>query len=703
MRWGVPAPIPRRAEHAERQPSPGWNSRLLVLVLLGGLWGSAVVGRLVYLTIVRHTAYRQMALRQQQRIIPLNPMRGTIYDRNGHELAVSLPVESCFAVPKQIKDPALVAKLLSRILGIPERDLQKRLNTDSTFTWVERRLPPETVARIEELKLKGIYFEKEMDRFYPDRDLASQVVGFVDIDGHGEAGVEYEFNKQISGKPGELYVLADGLNHYYQRSERPPVPGANIELTIDQNIQYIAEKQLAMEIRKTHAVAGSVLVMNPSNGAILAMANWPTFNPNLPGDGTPAARQNRAISDVYEPGSTFKTVTISAAIDSGAVTSNEIFNCQMGHIVLAGHVIHDWHPFGLLTVGQVLMNSSDVGAIKIALKEGDATFYRYMRAYGFGSKTGIQLPWESPGLLRPPSKWSGIAIGAMAMGQAVGVTTIQLIREISAIANGGMLYTPRIVREIEVNGKMVRPVLPPPRRVISATTAATMRHLMEGVVLKGTGKYAQLDGYTTAGKTGTSQKINPVTHRYSHRNYMSSFVGFAPVSNPAVVTLVVLDSPRGKTWYQSEGGWTAAPVFRQVMQQVLNYLGVPRDLPVQPMVEQSARLRSRRPSLSRRTAALEKASLHATQLAAAAASAKPRIVPRGMLVVPSLLGETERAAAARCLRLGLRPRLEGDGLAVLQRPAPGTVVSRGARVSLRFALRPALVQVKSGSGDAPGN
>ncbi len=675
------------------------GTRLLLLVLAGALWAGAVVCRLVYLSVARHHAYQAMAARQQQRTLVIAPERGVITDRGGHELAVSLPVESCFAVPEEITDPESAARELGPIVGEPVADLAKRLEGSGMFAWVARRLAPDVVQRIRALHLDGIHFQQEMERFYPDRDLAAQVLGFVDIDGQGQAGIEYELNTQIAGRPGEMFVLADGHRRYYQLAERPPIPGAQVELTLDENVQYIAEKELAKAIADSGAIGGSVLVMRPSDGEVLALANWPTFDPNLPGEASPEARQNRAISDIYEPGSTFKTVTISAAIDSGAVTADEVFDCGMGHIVLAGRVIHDWHSFGLLSVGEVLMHSSDVGAIKIALKMGPTTFYDYMRAYGFGQKTGIALPWESPGMLRPPRLWSGTAIGSMAMGQSVGVTALQLVREVSAIANGGLLYRPQIIRRIELNGRNLAPAEPPPIRVMSETTAATMRHLMEGVVLGGTGRKAQLDGYTTAGKTGTAQKIDPATHLYSHTNFMASFVGFAPLNDPSVVTLVVLDSPKGlyqdgrwlTSWIYKEGGTAAAPVWKEVMQQVVSYLGVPRDLAVQPLEVADASKTAKRPT---------RAPMPAAPIVASAAT--PAVAPPpGMVVMPSLAGETVRQATAACLRLGLNPRLEGSGLAVDQNPGAGKQVRIGAAVLVRFALRPAATPPKLGSGNAP--
>ena len=698
----MPVRTTTQEERPWRPEPSGSNVRLLLLILAGLLWAGVVVGRLGFLTVARHDAYRTLALRQQQRVIKITPERGTITDRNGRELAVSLPVQSCFAVPPEIADPALAARLLAPILGIPRRDIEARLRSGHSFVWVARRLSPGEVRQITDLNLRGIYFQKEMDRFYPNGQLAAQVLGFVDIDGHGQAGIEYSLDKEISGRPGEIHVFADGLHHYYQRSERPAVPGANVALTIDENIQYITEKELARGVSDAHALGGTALVINPNNGEILAMANWPTFNPNIPGQASPEARQNRAISDVYEPGSTFKTITISSAINHGAVTPDEIFNCQMGSIDLNGRIIHDWHPFGLLTVAQVLMHSSDVGAVKIALKLGADNFYRYMRAYGFGRKTGIELPWESPGLLRPPRLWSATAIGSMAMGQSVGVTTLQLVDAVSAIANGGLLYHPRIVRHIDLDGNVIVPPLPPPTRPISTATAATMRQLMEGVVLQGTGHYAQVDGYSVAGKTGTAQMVNPVTHRYSHSDYMASFIGYAPVNNPAVLILVVLDSVNPALNHgMYEGGQVSAPVFQRIMQQVLNYLGVPPDLPISAPVEhaQLAGPPAGKAPVANRPAHGPKKSEAVAKTSSAAILPAADITepPPGMLVMPSLTGKTVRAATERCLSLGLNPRLSGNGLAIAQTPAAGTLVRTGSEVLVRFALRPTVVPMKMGS------
>ena len=442
--------------------------------------------------------------------------------------------------------------------------------------WIARKLPPETAARIAALNLRGIYFQREDQRFYPKRELAAPVLGYVDIDEHGIGGVEYQLDGRIRSKPGRMMILADAHSRWFDSSEKTPEAGSSVVLTIDENIQYIAEKELAAAIADTHAKAGTVIVQDPSNGEILAMASWPTFNPNAVGGSAPEARMNRAVGALYEPGSVFKIVTLSAAIDQGITTPDEVVDCQMGAIYIAGHRIRDHHPFGLLTVSEILAHSSDVGAIKIGLRLGAPKLYDYIRAYGFGSPSGIDLPGENRGLLRRLENWTPISIGAVSMGQEVGVTPVQMITAVSAIANGGLLYRPHVVLALRKGSEQITATEPEPRRVVRVTTAATMRAMLEGVVLRGTGKLAQLDGYTTAGKTGTAQKIDPATGRYSATQLIASFVGFAPINNPAVTVLVQLDSPVGA----HEGGSVAAPAFRHIAEQVLAYRNVPHDIPL---------------------------------------------------------------------------------------------------------------------------
>src|SRR5947209_12517604 len=554
-------------------------SRLLIIAGVTLLWMTAVFGRLGYLQLFRHSEFMARAQRQQQRVIEITPKRGAIYDRNMHPLAMSIPVDSAFAVPAELGDQQLAARLLSGVLGIPHDVLEGRLASSRSFVWIARKLPPNKAEAVEALNLKGIYFQKENQRFYPKRDLAAHVLGFVDLDEKGLGGIEYALDGQIRGKSEKIVVMADARQRWFDGGEAQRERGANVVLTLDERIQYIAERELGAAIAKTHAIAGSVMVVNPNSGEILALANWPKFNPNSASEAPAETRMNRAVTALYEPGSTFKLITLAAAFDQGITRPAEVFDCENGAVYVAGHRIRDHKPFGLLSVSDILAQSSDVGAIKIALRLGAPKFYDYIRAFGFGQLTGVDLPVESKGLLRRLDNWSAVSIGSISMGQEVGVTPIQLVSAVSAIANGGMLYKPHVVAQLR-RGDRILPAEGPltpsePRKVIRPETAATLRRLMEGVILHGTGPLARLDGWTAAGKTGSAQKIDPATGRYSRTQLIASFTGFAPISSPAVTILVSLDSPVGL----HEGRQVDALVFKRLADQVLPYLDVPHDAP----------------------------------------------------------------------------------------------------------------------------
>ena len=521
------------------------SARIRWIWLLGiaVFWMVALLARLSYLQLFRYSDYLARAKRQQERIIEVTPKRGILYDRNGHELAMSVEVDSCFADPAEIKDPEMVARLLSRVLDAPAEEIEAKLTGSKSFVWIARKLPPETVARLEGLNLRGIYFQKENQRFYPHRSLAAHAIGYVDVDEHGIGGIEYAFDKEIRGRPGQMLVLADARQRWFDRSGLGGGAGSNVVLTIDENIQYIAEKELATSIAQTHAKAGIVIVQEPTTGEILALASWPTFDPNVPASGPDDAHMDRAITAAYEPGSTFKLITLAAAIEEGIVRPSDLVDCQMGSILVAGRLIHDHKPFGLLTVAQVLEQSSDVGAIKIALRLGAQKFNQYIRAFGFGQPTGIELPGENHGLLRRLENWTPSSIGSLAMGQEISANPLQMASAVSAIADGGTLTRPHIVRGIRGQGNLQLVGALEQRRALDPRTAATMRLMMEGVVLNGTGKPAALNGYSVAGKTGTAQKIDPATGHYSPSQYVASFIGFAPVNTPAVTILVTLDHP----------------------------------------------------------------------------------------------------------------------------------------------------------------
>jgi len=674
--------------------------RLLIIAGVAFLWMGAVFGRLTYLQLYRHSEYLSRALRQQQRTFEITPERGAIYDRNGQPLAMSIPVDSAFAVPSEIVDENLAARLLSGVINKPQQEIEARLESSRSFAWIARKLPPEKADAINKLNLKGVYLQKENQRFYPKHDLAAHVLGFVDVDEKGLIGIERELDSQIRGKSERIVVMADAKQRWFDGGEAQRERGANVVLTLDEKIQYTAERELAAAIAKTHASAGTVIVMNPNTGDILALANWPKFNPNKAGDAPSENWMNRAVSAIYEPGSTFKLITLAAALDQGITRPDEVFDCENGSVVIFGHRIHDHKPYGLLNVAGILANSSDVGAIKIALRLGSPKFYDYIRAFGFGSKTGVELPYESRGQLAHVEDWEPIAIGSISMGQEVGVTPIQLVSAVSAIANGGLLYKPRVISELRRGDK----ALPAegllaeqePKRVIHPETAATLRRLMEGVILHGTGPLAHLDGWTSAGKTGTAQKIDPTTGRYSRTQYIASFTGFAPINNPAVTILVSLDSPVGL----HEGGEVAAPVFKRIAEQVLAYLDVPRDVPLNPKLIETAYMKR----ASEDASALEDSSAvdfssqpdappTASQMTNVAGREKPAsmkpvltvaVDQGGDIEVPDFSGKTMRDVADIVLRLGLEPVLVGSNLATEQSPAAGAKVRRGAKITVQF-------------------
>jgi cell division protein FtsI (penicillin-binding protein 3) len=699
----------------QRSPRVRW----LVICLLAIVWIGAILGRLTYLQLLRHHEYLAKAQRQQQRVRETTPRRGSIFDRNGRELAVSLLEDYCFADRAEVTDPGMVARLLSKVLDVPADTIAEKLADPHPFPKLARKLTPEVAARIEALNLRGIYVQKEPVRVYPGRTLASHILGYVDPDERGLGGIEYAFDKQIRGKPGHVLVTKDARRRGVDRDESAALPGMSVTLTIDENIQYIAEKELAAAIDKTQAKSGSIVVQDPNTGEILAMANVPTFDANDASAAPDDARMNRAIAAAYEPGSTFKVITMASAIENGAVTPDDSFDCQMGSINVYGRLIHDWHPFGVLTVTQILEHSSDVGSIKVAMKDGAANLYQTARDFGIGENTQVDLPGENRGLFRPLQNWSMNSIGSIAIGQEVSVTPLQIATVISTVANGGTLYRPRMIKSMgrapETN---LQPVSFQPkeiRKVLTPATAATVREMMEGVVLEGTGKPARLAGFTDAGKSGTAQKIDPATGRYSPNQYVASFVGFAPVNDPALTIVVVLDSPIGA----HHGGDVGGPVFKNVAEQVLAYLNVPEDVPVpfQPPRDNARQTTAQvRVHKAQPTPDPDADTPDTPQPAEAAASTAAATTTTGGqlqgasvtadpgVTVPSFTGKSVREVTENCTRLGFSVVLVGNGLATSQSPDPGTRVKPGSRVTVRFGRASALLPVKASKADprSPG-
>ena len=674
---------------------PGALPRGLLLGSFLAVWMTGLVVRLYHLQVIQYVELAARAERQQQRTVEIAPKRGTLLDRNLHPLAMSLAVDSVFATPNEIPNPEMAARLLSPVLGIDKDELLGKFKAFHTFCWVKRKVSAEEATRVRDLNLKGIYFQKETKRFYPKGELAAQIVGYVGLDDNGLGGLEYKMNGAIKGTPGHVLIAADARRQSFQSTGREGQPGKNVVLTLDENIQYIAEKALAEAATKWHMAGAAVIVQEPNTGEILAMASYPSFNPNNFGQSSADARKNWAVSQVYEPGSTFKLVAVAAALEEKLTSPKEVIDCQWGSIVLAGHVIHDDHPHGSLTVTQVMAQSSGVGVIKLGLRLGEDRFYRYIRAFGFGDETGIELPAEERGLLKPPSRWSGISIGEMSTGQEVGVTPLQIVSAYSAIANGGILFQPRIVRDVFI-GDRHDPVPPAAgRRVVSQQTAETMKSIFTEVVQSGTGLPARLAGYTAGGKTGTAQKID-ASGTYSKSHYIASFVGFAPVRQPAVTILVVIDSPVGAIY----GAEVAAPVFRSIAEQTLGYLSVPHDNPSQwPQVARSAPARSPRQQRGDQVGYLPSE----PELSGAATSpvrtvsfsfARPPVSEPGetvvlddgpLVTVPDLTGLALRRAAEVCQQLGLELNIRGSGLAAEQMPPARSRVPAGSRVWVRFA------------------
>ncbi len=569
------------------------------------VWVATIGGRLVWLQVVQHAVWVDRAERQQHSAFALAPQRGVLYDRNLRELAMTVSVDSIYADPTELgENRKAAAEMLAQVVHsdagdnfTSEQQMLARFNDSKNFAWVARRVDAETANRVRELNLKGVYFQKEFKRFYPNNDLAAQVLGYVGTDDTGLGGLEQEFDDEMHGTPGHMLTAVDAKRHVMGSVENEAMPGENLVLTIDSNIQYMAERALDAQMAKVKAAHGTVVVQDPHTGQILALAISPRFNPNDSRHMEPGSLTDLAVSDVYEPGSTFKLVTYSAAIDAAGVEPTDMVDCQGGAMTMDGRTLHDaasdrGPKDGVMTVEHALEISSDVGAAKMALKIGSDTFYKYMKAYGFGDRTGIELPSETRGLLRPPRRWGATSILSLAIGQEVGVTPIQLVTMVSTIANGGVYMPPHILLQSTDAMKgdaRLQPVAFHPanqlpvnlpegaHRVIRELTAAKMRSMMQGIVLEGTGMPAQLNGYSAGGKTGTAQKVDTETHTYSHTKLVASFAGFAPVSSPAVSIAVIIDTPTVGSLY---GTTVSAPVFHVLAQQVLEYLGVPYDQPV---------------------------------------------------------------------------------------------------------------------------
>src|ERR1041385_6773624 len=668
--------------------------RALYVAAFIGFWMFLISARLVYLQFSQYDSLVNRARQQQQNSIETSAQRGELLDGHGSELARSVQTVSLFLDPEGLDATTLdhSAQQVAKILNLKQSDVAKEfrdaLDEKRRFIWIARRLDADVAAKITALNLPGINTRLEPKRFYPNGSLGAHVLGYVGLDGQGLGGVEQSYNEKISGEPGQLFQEKDASGKPYESYEIAAKPGQTVVLTIDQSIQYLAEQALQNAVQSSHAKSGTVIVLDPRSGEILALANAPTFDPNKVAEAKPETRSNWALQNIYEPGSTFKIVAYSAAIEKKLVKPEDHIDCQMGAITVAGRLVHDHHPYGLLTISEALAKSSNVAAIKLGLRVGDETMYDYITRFGFGSKTGIEVPGETSGIVRKVERWQPSSIGSIAMGQEVGVTPVQMVAAFGALANVGVRVAPHLIREIRnADGTVVYRAEPEQHRVLSAETAITLRGMLEGVTLNGTAKKAQLDGYSAAGKTGTAQKIDPKTKAYSHTKFVGSFVGFAPVSNPQVAIIVVMDEPAGAY----HGGDVAAPVFREVAEQILPSLGVEPDIETKSVPDLIAQVNDN-------TERAEKLRAEQAQSEKERQATMPTVDSNGgrsgevvyasatkkAILMPDLRGRSVRDVARTCAQLGLQVEARGEGRVLKQSPSAGTEVNNGQLIYVDF-------------------
>ena len=656
------------------------SRRVYVLIAVMGLWGAVIGTRLFSLQVVQSAYFRKRADSQQKRTIPIVPPRGSILDRNGNALAVSIQVKSVYGVHAEIEDIDATAKTLSSILGIPAVEIARTLTPQKKFVWIKRKISDAEAQAIEKAGLDGIGLRDEFQRRYPNNDLAAQVVGYVGIDEQGLAGLEGQYEDALKGVNGKVVYLRDGIRRSYNESEQPAQHGANLVTTLDTNIQYFVRQGVLEAVAKTKATAIHVVVMDPRNGKILAMENYPSFDPNNFDEFAAQNRKNGNIEFTYEPGSTFKILTVGAALEEGLTSPEERIDCLMGAISVAGKRIRDHKPFGVLSVSEILEKSSDVGAITLGLRLKEERMAMYIKRYGFGKPTGIDLPGEERGITRSVSKWTKSSIGYISMGQEIGVTPLQIVSLVSMVANGGIQYRPYVVEEVrDAQGSLVSRTEPQGQRVMSEKSARQMQDMLEKVVTEGTATAAKLDGFRAAGKTGTAQKSDG--SGYSETKLIASFAGYAPASNPVIAMVVVVDEPVGA----HHGGEVAAPIFKRIADQILHQQGISPDLQdyAPTYVVPPARHQTDTAPPSRPTAPEELKIISANY---AVASAKP--YAPGPIIVPDFAGKSEGMAFDESRRLGLTIKADGIGGRIRrQYPPPGSEVHSGTVVEVWLSTK----------------
>ncbi len=640
--------------------------RIIMIGTVFGLLFLTVVVRAFYLQILQHENLVKKAERQYQHKVDLTPARGSILDRNGTTLAESIQMDSCYAEPRRIKDVDGTAGVLAPILGIPKHELVATLSVNKAFVWIQHCLAPEIATRARNMKLTGIGFVAESKRFYPNMEIAAHVVGFTGRDPNGLEGIELKYDSTILGNTGYIITERDALGRNIDTVNtaiKNSSPGKNIILTLDKTIQFLAEKELAKAVIENNAKGGMALVMEADTGKILAMANYPTFNPNAYSRYSVSQLRNRVVADSFEPGSTFKIFTIAAAIDSGRIKATDVYNCENGTYRVADRIIHDDHPHSRLTVSDIMKYSSNIGSAKIGFKTGEETLSSYLRNFGFGTRTGIDLPGESPGNLK--RNWYGVDLATISFGQGVSLSTIQLVSALSAIANGGNLMKPYLVEQIlDDNGTVVQKFEPQiVRRVVSPETARKVTKMLETVTGDGgTGTNAALDGYRVAGKTGTAQKVDPVTRTYSLSSRIGSFVGFVPADKPKLTIAVIIDEPQMVKY----GGVVAAPAFREIAKNSLAYLKI------QPNVQSFAAAKPDETKVSVATAAESSSYDNAGE------------IPAEMGAMPDFRGMSMRRVLQVMEKRGINIKLLGSGRAAEQSPPPGHQIRGVGEVWIKF-------------------
>ena len=660
-----------RPASAQRGAGPhhDWRAtvrgRVVVVAAAFALWGAGIEAKLVYLQFIQRDWLVERAQSQQQRTITAHPRRGDILDRAGRVLAYSVEASTIYAVPTKIDDPEATANALCGALECSEElraTIGARLSRDAEFVYVERQVTPAKARRVADLGLRGVGFTTEHRRYYPNKELAAHLLGYVGIDHQGLAGVESTYDDVIRGEPGRILVRTDARGSAFNRVEVPPLSGASLELTIDKYLQHIAERELRAGVDEFGAEAGAVVVLDPATGEVLAMASEPTFNPNVFAAAAPDARRNRAVQDVYEPGSTFKVVTASAAIEERLVHRDEIFDVSDGYIRIAGDIIRDFRTNPPLSFIDVMVKSSNVGAIRVGLRIGPERFSERVWRFGFGQALSRDFPSESPGIVWQPASLNQRALASLSMGYQIAVTPLQMATAVAAIANGGDLIESRVVRAVrrdeeseEFRSRLIR-------RVVSRDTAAEMTAIMEAVAERGTARRARIPGYTVAGKTGTAEKL--IDGRYSNTDHNASFVGFVPSRRPQLVILVMIDTPRsavvnGTRQRAYTGGAVAAPIFRRIAEASLRHLAVPRNVDPIPAALSAERASPRAMAVS------------------TAATPLPGLVTAEAGTMPDLRGLSGREAIHALTRLGLEVRIEGDGAVVRHDPGPGAILAPG--------------------------